>query len=375
MSTRPKLEDLLSENWPAFREFKPEADQWLMEAARSMPPEFHRDLRRALLDYFLDQVVEEDAEPLRLRLIVDSGIIVTDSFGVGRGFSSSTPRLLDSPFVRVYAPPEAWEEVPRIIRERHPSTVKVEPSLRHAEVFLNRIRRVETTSPASVQRAADLIGKHSPEDVGFLAVAIETRAHAVISFDKRAYDRQAAVRRWSMKDGSEAVLRYESGTLSLGIAGAAAEIIGRAAEILVASLTIVVVEVIAAVAAIIEWIATKTANSLERVPTWAVAAALVAAAAVTAAYVFIEGFREWVNRGVSKVAAIIGVATERIVAAARAFWVDLKDILLWLWASVVRPVLNAGLLAAGVLLSHIDELIRECESHASAATNDSRSAG
>src|SRR5208283_1250836 len=133
---QPTLTDLLNENWPAFRECKPAADEWLRETARGMPPKFHGDLRKALLSTFLDQVIEERREPLQLHLVIDSGIIVTDAFGVGRGFNSTTPRLLQSPFVKVYAPAKAWEEVPRKIREKHPENVDVQLALRQGELVL-----------------------------------------------------------------------------------------------------------------------------------------------------------------------------------------------------------------------------------------------
>jgi len=369
MSPDPTLTDLLNENWPAFREWKPAADEWLQETARGMPPKFHGDLRRALLSSLLDQIAEENRQPLQLHLVIDSGIIVTDAFGVGRGFNSTTPRLLQSPFVKVYAPAKAWEEVPRKIQEKHPEDVDVQRALRQGELVLQQVHRVDTASPASVQRAAILIGKHSPEDVDFLAVAFDTDADAVVSFDKRAYDQLEEIDRWTMKDGSQAILRYESGTLSMGIAGAAAVVLGHAVEVILTAFVQILAEVLAAVLSIVTWLAKRTVVAFEKIPEWAVWAALAVGVGILVAYALIPEFREWVNRGVSKATAILAVASQRVYDAINGIWTSLKPILDWLWTNVVRPLAKGALLAAGILLSHVEELMLECELQASASAS------
>jgi predicted nucleic acid-binding protein len=367
MLHEPTLTDLLNENWPAFREWKPAADTWLEETARGMPPSFHADLRAALLSALLDQVVEERRQPLQLHLVIDSGIIVTDAFRVGRGLSSTTPRLLQSPFVQVYAPAKAWEEVPRKIQEKHPEAVDVRLALQQGELVLQQIHRVETTAPASVQRAAALIGRHSPEDVDFLAVALDTDADAIVSFDKRAYDQLQEVDRWTMKDGSQAILRYESGTLSMGFAGAAAIVLSQAIEVILTGFVQILAEVFAAVLSIVNWLATRTVAALENIPGWAVFTALAIGASLLAAYALIPEFREWIDRGISKASAILAMASQRVYNAINGIWASLKPILTWLWTNVVRPLAKGALLAAGILLSHVEELILECERQATDA--------
>ena len=369
MESEPSFEDLIADNWPAFREWKPAADEWLREAARATPTSFHRTLREALLEAVLEQAVGEQSRALKLNLVLDSGVIITDAFGVGRGYQSSTPHLLESPFVSVFAPADAWEEVPRKIREKKPPDVNLDQALQHGDLLLSKVTRIDRASPGSVRRATELIGKHSPEDVNFLAVAFDIDADAIVSFDKRAYDNLGEVERWSMKDGSEVILRYESGTLSLGIASATTNLAIAAAEVILGALGRVIREVLAILSSVIEWFATRSSDAFEQIPTWAWAIIIGVGIGLVAAYAFVEEFRSWVNQGLGKAAALVSTIAERVLRGLRHVLGALKELFVWLWQNVVRPLAKVTLFAAGVILSHIDALIRECEADARATAS------
>lgn len=227
------IEDFMSENWEKFAAFEAAAEEGLIEISRKLPPDLHSIIRSKVLELLIGCVpvdVDEHESTLKVRLVVDANIIIQDSFRVAKGVPSSTLRILSSPYLELVAPDIMEEEVVRIIREQLPKGASLNKAMAHSQELLSRIRMLPKATSRSIETACSLIAKHSPEDVPFLAVAIDTEADAIVSRDKRAFDQQDEVARWEVGDTVVACVTCESGSLSLVVLGATAEAIGEVFE-------------------------------------------------------------------------------------------------------------------------------------------------
>ena len=353
------IEDVISENAEVLEQVKVGVKDGLNSFARDLPPGFHEEMRRRLLEVVVEANGFKRA-PLKVRLVIDSNIIIAEAFRVGKGRPSTTERVLRSPFVEVYAPRIVWEEVEHVVRRDLPNGASLEKALAHARLLLGLVKEVSHVASWALERARAAIAAHSPEDVPVLAVAIESGADAVVSRDRRAFDAQREVKRWDFGEGVGIISSYETGSLSLAITGVTAELLSEALQRLGVWLAAALEELLEIAAAFLGGLAAGLANAISRIPDWAIWVILGAGAAAALAFIFHEGFRNWALDGLSKLGEALKPVVAALVESSKRLWAAIRVVLVVAWnlVVVVTPFIMA---AGGVILHHARQLFEMIE--------------
>ena len=363
------IEDVISENGEALERVRVTVREGLKSFARELPPGFHEEMRQGLLEVVIrSNGIKKSA--LRVKLLIDSNIIIAEAFRVGKGKPSTTERVLRSPFVEVFAPRLVWEEVERVVRKDLPKGADLEKALAHARLLLGLVKEVDSAASWALERARAAIASHSAEDVPILAVAIENEADAVMSYDRRAFDKQQEVKRWGFGQGVEVISSYETGSLSLAITGTAVDLMSEALQRLGVWLGGALEEMLEIVAAFLGGLAVGIAEAASRVPPWAWAVIIGVGIGVLLLAVFRKDFRDWAVEGLAKIKEILRPVLAAFVESAKRLWSALRVILIIAWNLVVfvAPFIMA---AAGVILRHAHELFERIEQQESAGVTHS----
>jgi predicted nucleic acid-binding protein len=353
------IEDVISENTEVLEQVRVGVRDGLEKFARELPPGFHEEMRQGLLEVIIEANGVKRS-PLKVRLVIDSNIIIAEAFRVGKGIPSTTERVLRSPFVEVYAPRIVWEEVEHVVRRDLPKGASLERALAHAHVLLGLVKDVSQVASWALERARAAIAAHSPEDVPVLAVAIESGADAVVSRDRRAFDAQREAKRWDFGKGVEVISSYETGSLSLAIAGVTAELLSEALQRLGVWLAAALEELLEIAAAFLGGLAAGLANAISRIPEWAVWVILGAGAVAALAFIFHEGFRNWALDGLAKLGEALKPIVAALVESSKRLWAAVRVVLIVAWNLVVfvTPFIMA---AGGVILHHARQLFEMIE--------------
>lgn len=353
------IDDFVNENWQLFDQFKEAATEGIRKFAREMPPELHDELRKNLFEELLNSNALHQSR-LRVRLAIDTNIILQDAFRVGNGKPSTTGRLLKSPYVEVVAPTVIWEEVERNIRTYLPKGASLEKALGHAKALLECVKPILKVSSRALELARQLISTHSPEDVPLLAVAIDTEASAVLSRDKRAFDNQPHVKRWELGKGAEVITAYEAGSLSLTLLGASVEVLGDVLQRIAFEVAGILEEILNVAIAVIQAIVYKTAEALSKVPGWAWAIIIGAAFGLGIVAALVEDFRNWLMDGLGRFADSLKPILEAFTYTVKAIWSAFRLLLVIAW-NILIVVAPFAIVAAGVLASNARKLIELVE--------------
>lgn len=359
------LEEFRAANWPTFEQFEGEFDRRLASYSRNLPPGFYKSIRRGLTKAFGESARALPAAgpgfTFRFKVVIDTNIIVQDSLAVAGGKQSTTERIFASQFVTLLAPPDIREESERIIRARAKrKRVPVEVALTHARMLLTRVTVVQPSETPFLETARSAIGSHSPEDVSFLAVAIESGAVGIVSRDRAAFDRQTLVRRWDLRDLVGSVVTYETGALSAVVVGKGAKALLSALQSIVVAIAGALVELINIALRALEALVAGTIDALSRVPAWgwlAAAAVLVGVAIYASQH---PEVRERVAQGVTALVNGVRTVGAALVQACLAFVSAVHDLLVWLW-NLLLPVTATGVVVAGVFIKRMLALMREAQ--------------
>lgn len=371
------LADFLEGDYSRFSELSGAVEDSWKRYSRTLPPELYQFVRRRVLGALGDRGTEaamgEPREPLKLRVVIDTNTIVFEAFSAARGRASSTSRLFESPFVEVYAPAEIMEESGRIIRSKRPKDVDEARALAHAQLLVSKLRVVGGLTSDALRRARERLMPHAPEDVPFLAVAFDTDSPFVVSTDRVAFDGLESIERWYLKDFATTVVSLESGSLSLVLLGASAEMLYRALEVLVVGFSRAVFQILEVLAGAAVAIATGTVEALSHVPDWAwvlIVGVLVASAAYVGVRAAVDPeFRGKLAEGIDRLfkgaaqvfAALVNWLKEAVAVA--------HDLLVAIW-SVVKPIAALSVLAASVILRRSLQFLEECDGVLARSTSD-----
>ena len=349
------IEDFMSENWEQFAAFESAAEEGLTKITRDLPPKLHAEIRSEVFKALISScplIDEKHRSRLKVRLVIDANIIVQDSFRVAKGKFSSTERIFSSPYLEVLAPDIIEKEVERKIHEKLPKGASLEKALAHAQKLFTLLRKNSSISSATIESASTLIKQHSPEDIPYLALAIEYEADAIVSRDKKAFDRQPEVKRWELGEAVVISVTYESGALSLFVLGATAEVLAKAFEHLLIALLHVLESALEIIVTLFTAIVEKSVEMLSKIPGWAWAIIIV----LVIVLIFHEGFRDWVGGVASDAAAILAAFARSVIEIGKILWNAFKSVLIWLW-NLMLPVIVAMVILAGVLCRRVWRLL------------------
>jgi putative PIN family toxin of toxin-antitoxin system len=357
------IQEFREANWEAFAQFEGEFDRNFRSYSRTLPPRFYRSMRRGVTEAFggsIERLSQAGLVPrFHVKVVLDTNIVVMDSLAVASGKPSTTSRILSSPFVQVFAPPEIREECDRIIRLRaRKKRLSVDAAIDHAHTMLRGVRIVSPDDEPFIRRARDIIGSHSPEDVTFLAVAMESEADAIVSRDQAAFDNQAVAKRWDLHNLVDTVVTFESGALSVVVVGTGLKALLRGLQTVVIAIAGAVLEILRVVLRTLAELVSGVIGALESVPAWgwpAVGAALVGLAIYASRH---PDVGQRIGQGIGAVAAAIANLSRALIQAGTAILQGLHELLVWLW-NLLLPVTATSVVVAGVLLRRIQILLAQ----------------
>lgn len=152
----------------------------------------------------------------KVSFVIDSNIIVADSFRVASGKASTTDRILSSPFLRLIAPSSIESEVYDQIKSDIPENCSLKIALLRAKELLSRVEIVDEKELDISSKELLLFKKKHGNDVHFLAIAMQQEVKGIISRDKRAFDDPIVnVKRFEMSDTVEIVVSTEAGFMTI----------------------------------------------------------------------------------------------------------------------------------------------------------------
>jgi predicted nucleic acid-binding protein len=350
----------MAENWDYFGygELESKAEDSLTQMSRQLPAGYYGSIRDRLLEIL---ILAGFKGKLRIRVVVDSCIVVGDALRVAKGKPSSTERILSSEFIEVLAPRDIREEVERNIRSELEEGPPLERALSHARRLLSRLKIISEVSSASLTRARRLLVNH-PKDAPFLAVYFETEADAMVSREKGTFDKPG-VEKWDLGKSVGVVVAYESGSLALVVAGAVVDAVIDAFQILLVALLQALAEIIDLVITFVQALLSKSVEALSKVPDWGWTILLGVGIVALLGYAFHEGFRSWIDTKAVEVRSKLGSFMTNLARVAQDMWVFVKDLLVLLWNTLL-PVTGALVVVGGVLMRRINRLLVVCRDKA-----------
>jgi hypothetical protein len=175
--------------------------------------------------------------------------------------------------------------------------------LNHAKSLLSRVK-IATAKYEAYEEARRLIGSRiaggSQGDLYLLGLAIETEADAVISSDKKAFDNLPRTRRWELVKTVQVVQTFETGALTLFVAGIGIDLSSKIFIQTLAFLLRAMTEVMQIVVSVTGMLIGKTLDAISSLPKWAWALILGALASVLILAVINEDFQGKVRETISK---------------------------------------------------------------------------
>jgi predicted nucleic acid-binding protein len=359
------LGDFQAANWEAFSGLESSFDRELRAYSRKLPPRFYRSVRDGLLTALgptVELITQGQIEPrFRFTVVIDTNIVVQDSINVARGRPSTTERILASPFVTVLAPLEIREECERILQERaRKNKFPIEIALQQTASLLKRVRLVDPKDDPHVRRARELIGEHSPEDVKFLAVAMESDASAVVSRDSAAFDNQRVVRRWPLHELVDSIVAFESGALSVAVVSKSAAALVRALQRVLVAVLRAIFEVVKIALDTLAALVKGVLDAISKMPAWALLLAIGVTVGVGAYAATHPEFRDKAARGFAALTSGIRTLGEALVQIGRLVIGAFHDMLIWLW-ELFLPVTASLVVMAGVLVRRVQILVSEAD--------------
>ena len=360
-STPVSIEDIIAENLGKFSSWHEHAERALKDISLEFPADFYESLKEELLEFLLPKGHQKR---LKLKLVIDTTAIIQDSFRVAKGKPSTTERFLSSAFVEMIAPPNILEEVATQIRPKLPRGASLEKALNHAKSLLSRVK-IATVKYEAYEEARRLISSRiaggSQGDLYFLGLAIETEADAVISSDKKAFDNLPRTRRWELVKTVQVVQTFETGALTLFVAGIGIDLSSKIFIQTIAFLLRAMAEVMQIVVSVTGMLIGKTLDAISSLPKWAWALILGALASVLILAVVNEDFQGKVRETISKAVDAIKSMFSSLLDAVDYLWRGFKEMVILIW-NLAAPVVVPGLIViVGVALESIAGLIRQAQ--------------
>ena len=258
------FKDSLPDEWKKVLDNPEKTKAIISQIARELPADVYEVIRDDLISKLLSG---ERNSRTTLSFVVDSNIIVSDSFRVGKGKKSSTERIFSSVFVKLYAPKSIEDEVFTQIKKDLPHRCSLEVAIDHASRLLSKIILVDESKFTIEHSELPKFKEKFGNDVAFLKIGILLGVDGIITRDK-AFDQSQMVKRFELSKAVSLIVSAESGALSISIVGGATYVGAQAIYWLLLSLYKVVAEIYAFLAMIVSGGITGLVSVLGRAPKW-----------------------------------------------------------------------------------------------------------
>jgi predicted nucleic acid-binding protein len=350
------ISDIIAENYDELHSFKDKFYNYYRTMVRMFPNDLMQEIRSFLL-YSLSSFLSD--KQLKLKITIDTNIIVMDSIRVANGGISSTSILLGSPYIDVFAPPNIEREVTSALEDRfknNPAKLKV--ALSHAKSLLSKVRIVSLFSPEAINLASSALSNIDKTDVPFLAVAIETRSEAILSHDIKAFGTEQIVRRWDIKDFANIVLNYHEGSLAIVVMSTTLELALKAFAGLMAIISNIIQEIISIMIKFLKAIISGSLDVISKIPKWFL---VFISVGIVFAALLSKSFRNQLNEVLSSLRDIAMFIAKQIFNGLKIIWNEIIKPIIKYTASLIEQIAPYLLIVLGVLMDKIFEFLSYVE--------------
>jgi predicted nucleic acid-binding protein len=353
-----KFQDFEAGNLGFFRQFR----KGFANAYRSFVRELPNELHSLIRDLILQAMVSGLPSGLKVRFTIDANVVVKDSVRVAKGKSSTTDKLLGSPYVKVFAPLEIKKEVVNALKNRLKDSSKRDAAFRHAKALLSRVKLVPETSSEALSLAKSELGSIDQSDVPYLAVSIDTCSTAILSQDKRAFDSQKLIKRYDLEKFSVLILNYHEGGFALVISSATLGLALRILTELMVVLYRAVVCITGFVVRLVNAIVSKSIEALSKLPKWFLVGFLSIVGVVGLISLLNESFRDklltFIQEGWARLKPVVDVVVGLFSDMVKSLWEAIRVLVLWV-CSTVKKMPPYVMVIFGVLGERVFELLHQ----------------
>ncbi|MGC9778039.1 MAG: hypothetical protein HZR80_02220 [Candidatus Heimdallarchaeota archaeon] len=182
------------------------------EVLNSVDPKFYKTCKAFFDNFFHSANTSED---LKLKVIVDANIVISESLVYIKKKKSYLLQLLNSPFINIVAPDylrrELNEKVDDLSRSKK---IKKSDLRRTFDMFLSKIKLVNRIDDIAYFKAKELIGSKDEKDVPYLGMFFSIDAFAILTNDTDFKD-LPEVQIWNRPgDAGRFVSVMQKGTIS-----------------------------------------------------------------------------------------------------------------------------------------------------------------
>jgi len=353
------ISDIIAENYDELHSFRDKFYNNYRTIVRMFPNDLMQEIRSFLL-YSLSSFLSD--KQLKLKITIDTNIIVMDSIRVANGKISSTSILLGSPYIDVFAPPNIEREVTIALEDKfknNPAKLKV--ALSHAKSLLSKVRIVPLFSPEAINLASSALSNIDKTDASFLAVAIETRSEAILSHDIKAFGTEQIVRRWDIKDFANIVLNYHEGSLAIVVMSTTLELALKAFAGLMAIISNIIQEIISIMIKFLKAIISGSLDVISKIPKWFLAFMAMISVGIVIAALLSKSFRNQLNDVLSSLRDIVMFIAKQVFNGLKIIWNEIIKPIIKYTASLIEQIAPYLLIVLGVLMDKIFEFLSYVE--------------
>jgi len=183
----------------------------LSEIKKEFSPEILENLNEYFI-YILNHIAE--GFKFRLELVIDTNIIFAEIRAILKNNPSFLQKIIDFPFLKLFAPPKIKEELFNTINDDLPKELDRKKAISLANSFLEKIEILTQKKTAAWRKASLLLAEHDKNDVQFLALAISLNTHGIITKDKH-FAKQKVINVWKLGECGRIASTISHGVFSL----------------------------------------------------------------------------------------------------------------------------------------------------------------
>ncbi|VVB86495.1 PIN domain protein [uncultured archaeon] len=262
--------------WDYFKEYFADFDRYWTEVSKRLGKGFI-DYMRCYLQK--NQFIFSERCSFSVEFVVDSNIIFSEVRAIMKGKISFLASIINSPFLKLFAPPEIIKEVTETIEKDLPKGLNKDKAKEIAQGILSNIVIIDGQRLDAWIKAYTLIGKRDKKDVPFLNLAFSLETHGIITNDND-FSEQEEVKIWKLGKVGKMISDFSKGSVSLFFLGIGSQSIFKLCYLVIISFLKLLVEIIEILIYSVGAIISGSMDALSRIPLWVWALAMGSIAAV-----------------------------------------------------------------------------------------------
>ena len=326
ITQRPK--DLL------FTDFHKEFDKKLTTFVHNLPNE--------LVKYVKSKILETNTffknSSFQLELVADTNIIFSEVRSLMVNGSSFFLKIVDNPFIKVYAPSQLRQELYEKIKLKFPKDSKtknfdIKDCLAKADLLLSKITIRDDITTASWNKAKSCLQERDAKDISFVALHFTLKTHGVLTKDKDISD-QKEIKTWKLGEAGKVITEINKGTFSFLILNVSLPPIWEAIYGLVATIWAAFIEIVEGLITLFTAVLTRSVSAIANMPP-----ELALIIGIAAIFIMVaDELREKVGEFFKMLWEQIKKFIRAIREIFKAIWETLKEIF-----EALKPVFNVSL--------------------------------